>query len=785
MSKRELFLRSTARRSSRPFGPPRLRTFGIGALLSLGLAACGGEGASGDCVDNEQFFRDEVWTKVLSQNCIQCHTASGAAKDSDFILVDSNWGPDFLERNYAVVEEIAKREFEGTSWLLLKPTNDDRISDGHGGGERFAVGDEPYQIFEQFIERVRNPVVCEDDGQVDPVDEFFAGVALLDEVATLRKASLSLVGRLPTVEEEQRVRDGGFAEMDVILDEMMATEPFFARLKEIYNDRFLTDRYLPRTDAIDLLDGERYANAYWFDAIADEDESDAAARYANQAVAREALELVAHVVREGRPFTEILTADYMMVNPYSARTYGVFDQIAWTDPSDPDEFREARLPGIPHAGVLTSHIMMNRFPTTPTNRNRHRARKLYEFFLATDVQRLGDRPIDPTNIVDFNPTMNNPNCTLCHGIIDPVAGTFQNWDDLGNYTIPEEGWFTDMLPPGFGDEQLSAAEFPQALQWLSGRVAEDARFRAAVVQTLFKGLSGQDPLREPTDDAAPDYLAKIRAFQAQTETFGAIGEAFVAGNHDIRVVVKEIVKSPWYRAENFEGELDDERGMDLQAVGTGRLLTPEALNRKVEAITGYPYQERADRTQFLTDLNWYRIFYGGIDSDSVVERITEPNGIMANVAFRMANEVACWNTARDFVLPPSDRRLFPFVELAYEPEDANGFEVPAASAAIRANIQYLHQRMLGEFLELNDPEINRSYELFLNVWKDGKAGLAVPEEEGGYSGFLPFNCQARYDFATGLEMADDRIIDEDRNYTVRAWMAVMTYLLSDYRFLHE
>ena len=28
-------------------------------------------------------------------------------------------------------------------------------------------------------------------------------------------------------------------------------------------------------------------------------------------------------------------------------------------------------------------------------------------------------------------------------------------------------------------------------------------------------------------------------------------------------------------------------------------------------------------------------------------------------------------------------------------------------------------------------------------------------------------------------------VQRDERYVVRAWMAVMTYLLSDYRFLHE
>ena len=38
---------------------------------------------------------------------------------------------------------------------------------------------------------------------------------------------------------------------------------------------------------------------------------------------------------------------------------------------------------------------------------------------------------------------------------------------------------------------------------------------------------------------------------------------------------------------------------------------------------------------------------------------------------------------------------------------------------------------------------------------------------------------------TGEELVSDKQVRRDRDYTVRAWMAVMTYLLSDYHFLYE
>ncbi|MFO7563606.1 MAG: DUF1588 domain-containing protein [Enhygromyxa sp.] len=760
----------------------------IGTAATLALAALGLGGLAGcqpekpqECVSTETFFKEQVWAPILSQKCITCHSPTGVAKDSQFVLQSSDW-TGYLDANLATVERLAKLEYEGQPWILVKPT----MTVQHGGGVQIEPDSSEYEALAELVDRIKNPVECANDSVSS--EEYLAGIELLDEVETLRKASLSLVGRLPTPEEELLVASGGFEALDGVLDAMMREEAFYDRLIEIYNDHFLTDRYLPNVMAIDLLDGEDYPNSYWFEAIEDDAERNLARRRSNQAVAREALELIAHVVRNDRPFTEVLTADYVVVNPYSARVYGVDPKFQ--DPNDPKEFVEARLPGIPHAGVLSSHIWMNRFPTTPTNRNRHRARVVFKFFLATDLLKLAERPIDPTSIQDFNPTRESEACTVCHANMDPVAGALQNWDEAGRYRPPAEGWYPEMFAPGFADASLPSGERLSGAAWLAKQIITDPRFAASQVDIVFEGLTGQPPLREPSDAAAPDYLGRLVAFEQQNAELQRIADEFAASDYDLRVVFKQIIKSPFYRAKGFDAGTseDDEsspefahRLAEIAPLGTARFLTPEQLERKIEAVTGYPWRASVDDTSYLLDLNEYRIFYGGIDSDTIVERMTVPNGIMTNVAERMANEVACWNTARDFTKPAAVRKLFPYVEPGYEPEDDNGFEIPAVTEAIRVNIQYLHWRLLGEELEIDDPEIDRSYALLLEVWRDGKRGLALDE----YSVALPNPCRATTDFASGQPLADSERISDDPTYTIRAWMAVTSYLLSDYRFLHE
>jgi hypothetical protein len=635
-----------------------------------------------------------------------------------------------------------------------------------------------------MIDRIADPVVC-DESSDESVESYLDGVILLDEVETLRKASLAIVGRLPTPEEEQRAAVDGFDGVDAVLDEMMSEEAFSDFIKELYNDLILTERYNSGTSALELLDIEDYPNALYYLDEPDEDLSNLLRVESNRAVAQEALELIAHVVEEDRPFSEVLTASYVMVNPYSAPVYGA--NVNFDDEYDANEFREASL-GLPHAGIMSSHMWLNRFPTTATNVNRHRSRMVYKFFLNSDVLRLAERPIDPTNIADFNPTMFNPACAVCHAVIDPVAGAFANWDELGRYRPPEGGWNTHMREPGFGDETIPAGEKSESLRWLSDIITADNRFAMSAVSTVYVGLTGEQPLFTPNDPNAPDYLGKTRAFEIQNEIFASVAESFTENDLNLKTVFKELIKSPLYRAKNLDpaaaAEMDENRMHELGTLGTARYLTPEGLNRKIEAVTGYPWRDDPDDTDYLLDLNWYKIFYGGIDSDSVIERITDPNGIMWAIDARMSNEVACATTARDFVREPATRLLFPYVDPSYEPEDENGFEVPAVAEAIRRNIQYLHERLFGEFVALDDPEVDRTYALFLEVWRDGKQGLAI-EGDDAYSVDLPGDCRAERDWWTGTDFAPEKQIRQDSNYTIRAWMAVMTYMLSDYRFLHE
>lgn len=749
-------------------------------VVSLILStACSGDSvelqpadsATGECLTNEEFFLRELWGPVLSV-CAGCHSPQGAARHSDLVLTpETQTG--FIPINLALLEDLSQIEIAGEPILLVKPTG----GADHEGGAQIVEGDSSYRTLAEMVRRLRAPAQGCDGSD----EQEFTGVVMLDPLQTIRKASIVLVGRLPTEDERAlAIADGEAGAQEVVTD-MLEEEAFYAWLRTTYNDLLLTDRYLPRNRAVNLLDDEDFPDAHWHELLeengADPAEIEVANLWTNRSVAREPLDLIAHVVRNNRPFTEILTADYRLLNPYSARVYGV-DRSGFGDLTDPSEFLEGDIDGLPTAGVLTSPMFLNRFPTTATNRNRQRSRIIYDLFLATDLLRLGERPINADEIEDFNPTLYNPACTVCHTQLDPVAGAFQNWDSSGRYRPLEDGWFPDMLPPGFDGQTVPSGNNARSLPWLAQQIARDERFAMAAVHTMYRGLTGREPLSVPSDPEDEGYGTALAAFESQNDTFQAIVDDFIADDYNLKTVVAELVMTPYFRA----ADLDEDgagREDELAALGTGRMLTPEMLNRKILAVTGFPWKRSWDRADYL--LSDYLIFYGGIDSDTVISRIGEPNGLTTGVSQRMAAQMACLVVPQEFAATADDRVLFPLVEPTYEPEDINGFPVDRAEIAIRANIHYLHDHVLGELLPYSDAELDRTYELFYETWREGVEKIA----SGELGTSLHWQCRAVNDYWTDEELPEGQQVTQDPNYTIRAWMAVMTYMLSDYRFLYE
>ena len=725
------------------------------------------------------FFIDEVWAKVGERTCLKCHNTGGDASESKFLMQDTSRDLNGLSKNLDVFLQMAAKRKEGKSRLLVKPTGGLK----HEGGVVLKPDSSGYRILEEFVDRL-----SEFQGKKDLLDgyhqpPFFEGLTMIPPDRLLRRVTLSLAGRLPTEKEHAALNKRGLEALDSILDELMKEDAFYERLLEGFNDVFLTQGYDGNSELVLSYDHfnktRHWYQKYDLNHVPEKERQKARYKLAGdyrQALRREPLELIKYIVSNDRPITELVTADYIMVSPYSARGYGIFEQVRgqFKNPDDHLEYVRTQLPALkarsgkvqksetgryPHSGLLSTFQYLRRYPTTDTNRNRLRSRMYYQFFLGVDILELASRVNDAaaTSAKFDNPTMQAPDCVVCHRTLDPVAGLFQDFNAEGHLGPRKEGWYKDVFGPGLEGEDLPLKEQWRALQWLGERTAKDSRFPVAMAEHIYYILMGRRVLLPPEDIDDPMFGAKRRAYKEQRRLIEDAAKRCANANFNMKVIFKDLIASKLYRVDGLAAAAGNpQRREELDDAGLVRLLAPEQLERKLTALFGQKWGKLVGRE------SKFMILYGGINSKSVTERMSDPSGAMGAIQRIMANDVACKNVVLDFSRKPKERLLFPNIEPDVVPGDK-----PGSEAKIREAIVHLHQHLLGQKHTAYHPEVERTYQLFAGIIVEARATKGLDKRESYHCGRIE-----------GRRL-------EDPNYTLRAWRGVVTYLLRQHDFLYE
>ena len=413
----------------------------------------------------EDIFHNHISEPIVQSRCVNCHVQGGLSGHTRLVFVRRSAASevDYEALNLGAFENLLDdlADEGGGSYILNKIQG---VS--HGGGVQVPAESADFANMQRFLGLLGQPVTM---AKVTP-DTLFDTVVLASNRKTLRRAALIFAGRIPTDAEYAAVESGGESALRTAVRGLMSGPQFHEFLIRASNDRLLTDR-----DTGGIIDRGLYFVEYTEEHyrrkriahIIDTERGWEEFRYWQNSVrhgARRApLELIAYVAENDRPYTEILTADYIMANPMAAEAYGASTD-EFDDPSDIYEFKPSSIvsyyrrgddfeseydPEVeaeriisrgslstdyPHAGILNTTIFLQRYPTTATNRNRARARWTYYHFLGLDVEKSASRTTDPDALSDTNnPTMHNPACTVCHSVLDPVAGAFQNYGDEGMY----------------------------------------------------------------------------------------------------------------------------------------------------------------------------------------------------------------------------------------------------------------------------------------------------------------------------------------------------------------
>ena len=331
----------------------------------------------------------------------------------------------------------------------------------------------------------------------------------------------------------------------------------------------------------------------------------------------EAARLAMRVVQEGRPYGEILTADWTLhngrVEHYYARLDGRLGELV--DPDVDHPWRPVER-GPEHAGILSTHMYLNHFYN-----GRRWAQRTFETFMChhttPDFDLLDDHA--ETALVAYRrhplaPADVNVNagraCAACHVQLDGLSRVKDRWDNFGQYYETSAGHAIPQTVRFLGQEVDGIDAFGRAL-------ARSDVFADCVAQQLWSHFLG----RRFNDDEVSIRRGLVRLFNDSGQ--------------DFRALIRAVVTSPPYRARD--------------AV---KLMRREQYSRSLGRVTGVAWK--------VDGRPGFDVFYdkiGGMDYRKIEERDLTPGQGYSLVQFKAALET-CAEAIERARKQSSDKRTF-------------------------------------------------------------------------------------------------------------------------------
>jgi len=505
-------------------------------------------------------------------------------------------------------------------------------------------------------------IACKNAPEPSPVDEPVPStVRVLEPQARASRVSMALRGVRPSADELARVE----ADPEVLpqlVDDWLQDPRYGVTVRDLHADllwmRADTRPQWPARHDLEIYTQQQVTTSF-----------------------QEApLMLVEHIVLEGRPYTDVLTADFTLADEVVATMEGLAfdpDGAAWQITHHVD--------GRPQSGLLSSTGLWQRWYTNSSGKHRNRANMVSRAFLCDEIGAL-DMPVFPTtdttdNQATADALRNDPGCVACHVNLDPLAAYFWPYyinilssdidaaEDSGCTTNPDHCyplryWTPDRLtdyeiydlpPPGYYGEP--GTDFGD----LGVAISDDPRFASCAVKTAWGFLTQRDV------DLLPDTLRD------------ELTDVFVANDYDYTAMIRELALSD---------ELADADVEPMQ-------VRPEALERLLEQLTGghrwvEEVPNQGEVPILSTSLLGVRDIAGGGDHDHVLHANYSPSPtvlLALDAVARLAAEAAVQGEA---VLDP---------QLTDE-------------ASVRAQLAELATLSVGRLVADDDPLIDELWALF-------------------------------------------------------------------------
>jgi hypothetical protein len=479
--------------------------------------------------------------------------------------------------------------------------------------------------------------------------------AQADAATALTRISVDVRGVRPSVEDLAAV-EADPAVIDELTDSYLHDARFPGRVRDLWSEIYLT-----RSESYLI-----YAYQYGLD--------DEAAF--QQAIGDETLQILSYIADHDLPYTDLVTADWTMANETLAQMWPLdypAGETGWKQAHYTD--------GRPAAGVMATNSMWWRYTSTSSNANRKRANAVSRILLCNDYLV---RPIEfdrNVNLLDSDAVnsalQTNPACLNCHTSLDPLASYFFGfwWYDYTNpgeasYYFPEREpqyrSYTGTERAYYGDPGFSLADLGQ-------QIAGDNRFPMCAAEQATELL-----LRRPLTVEDEQRVVEHR-------------DAFISGGLTVRALFKSIVADPAYLSGST-----DEPGFVPQ-----KMLTADLLASTVEDLTGFVWTY-ANYDMLRSDAVGFRTLAGGADGYNVTATARTPNATLVLVQERLAEAAAA------YAINAEPERLFAQLDFSETPETNR--------AAMVAQIQHLHRRVLGHTVAADGAEVAAALDLWTGVY---------------------------------------------------------------------
>ena len=474
-----------------------------------------------------------------------------------------------------------------------------------------------------------------------------AEMTLLSPREQLIRLSVDLRGVHPTETELQYIEANPELYEDYV-DRYMADSRFSGRMREVFNQRFLT-----RTDSTygRMVAGASSAEVAWV-------------------IGEEPLQLLSYIIENDLPYSEIVLAEYTVANPLLAAVWDLDREETAEGGWSIAHYTDAR----PEAGILTMNSVWSRYPSMDGNANRHRANAVSNMLLCDDYLSrpivLDRAAVDQLTVDPESAISENASCQSCHATLDPLSAHFFgffSYDDDAEFTGVyrpelEEGWrdYANKAPGFYG---VPTANIPE----MAALLAEDARFADCAVQTVWEGLTQRTLVDEDWSE------------------FQEFRTAFVDSDQSIRTLVRSIVLSEGYRAAGSSDPELDER------LATLKMVSPSQFSSIVSEITGYTWSFGG--VDGLTNHgSGLPVLLGGIDGDTVTSRSYDPSVGAVFIQERLAQSAGHYVATHDLASSRTDDAILLLYVTAEDTPNSN-------PEAFEAQIRHLYLTATGIPLE--------------------------------------------------------------------------------------